>query len=68
MKRAYTSSYTKEKEPTTTQWNINYLNSYFLFNTIGSRLYIMSKKTICNREPKVYKKYIFIYCLLFIFL
>ena len=30
---------------------------YYLFNTIGARLYIISKGKICNLEPKGYIKH-----------
>lgn len=32
-------------------------HDYFLFNTGGAKLYIMSKSKICNLEPKGYKKH-----------
>jgi hypothetical protein len=33
-------------------------SNYFLFNKVGAVLYIMSKKKICNREPRGHLKYI----------
>jgi len=39
------------------QWNAKDERSYFLFNWVGARLYIMSKCQICNREPKGYKQF-----------
>lgn len=32
--------------------------SYFIHNTVGARLYIMSKEKICNIGMKGYQKYI----------
>lgn len=33
------------------------LNAYFLFNSVGARLYIMSKGKICNRGLNGANKY-----------
>lgn len=39
------------------RFNVEDPNDYFLFNTGGAKLYIMSKGKICNLEPKGYKKH-----------
>lgn len=40
------------------QWNMRDERNYFLFNSVGARLYIMSKGKICNREPSGYQRYL----------
>lgn len=40
------------------QWNMGDDHNYFLFNVVGSRLYVMSKGKICNREPRGYRRYL----------
>lgn len=51
MRRAYLSL----EDNGIRQWGDE--NNYFLCNSVGTRLYIMSKGVICNREPKGYKKH-----------
>jgi len=40
------------------QWNMRDERNYFLFNSVGARLYIMSTGNICNREPRGYQRYL----------
>lgn len=40
------------------RWNTDDQHNYFLFNVVGSRLYVVSKGKICNREPKGYRRYL----------